>query len=94
LRRLPIKGGAAQTRAVDTAECRNAEYTGDATMKNKKTFLAKLWRDIRGISSVEYALLLAFIAVGIVVAAGNLSEAVTGKIDETANCITSSALCS
>jgi Flp pilus assembly pilin Flp len=59
-----------------------------------KNFLVRLWRDVRGISSVEYALLLAFIAVGIVTAAGALSVAVTNKMDETADCITSSSLCS
>ncbi len=34
-----------------------------------KRFLARLWSDESGISSVEYALLLAFIASGIIVAA-------------------------
>lgn len=62
-------------------------------MKNKKTFLARLWRDVRGISSVEYALLLAFIAVGIVGAAGALSLAVEQKMTDTANCISSNPSC-
>jgi len=50
-------------------------------------FLMKLWKDESGISSVEYALLLAFVAAGIIVAAGNLSDAVTGQMNDSANCI-------
>jgi len=50
-------------------------------------FLTKLWKDESGISSVEYALLLAFVAAGIIVAAGNLSDAVKGEMNDTANCI-------
>ena len=49
-----------------------------------KRFLARLWSDECGISSVEYALLLAFIAAGIIVAAETLSNAVEGEMTETA----------
>ena len=49
-----------------------------------KRFLARLWSDENGISSVEYALLLAFIASGIIVAAEQLSNAVENEMTETA----------
>ncbi len=43
-----------------------------------------LWRDRRAISSVEYAMLLAMIAAGIIAAAEMLSNAVTNELSETA----------
>ena len=54
-----------------------------------KQFLARLWSDESGISSVEYALLLAFIAAGIIFAAELLSNAVENTMTDTANCIES-----
>ena len=59
-------------------------------------FLKNLWADETGISSVEYALLLAFVATGIIVAAGELSTAVQGEMTEAADCIangTTGTLC-
>jgi len=50
-------------------------------------FLMKLWKDESGISSVEYALLLAFVAGGIILAAEQLSTAVQGQMNDTADCI-------
>ena len=50
-------------------------------------FLTKLWNDESGISSVEYALLLAFVAAGIIIGAEALSEAVEGEMLDTAACI-------
>jgi Flp pilus assembly pilin Flp len=50
-------------------------------------FLNKLWTDESGISSVEYALLLAFVAAGIILAAGELSNAVQNEMTTTADCI-------
>ncbi len=50
-------------------------------------FLNKLWTDESGISSVEYALLLAFVAAGIILAAGELSEAVSNEMSGAADCI-------
>ncbi len=41
----------------------------------------------RGISSVEYALLLAVIGGGIVVAAGTLTKAVSDEMTQAARCI-------
>ena len=59
-------------------------------------FLSDLWNDESGISSVEYALLLAFVAAGIIVAADSLSNAVSNQMDDAADCIegtSSSANC-
>ncbi len=56
-------------------------------MCGMKQFLARLWSDESGITSVEYALLLAFIAAGIIVAAQELSNAVENEMLDTASCI-------
>ena len=50
-------------------------------------FLSNLWKDESGISSVEYALLLAFVAAGIIVAADQLSNAVANEMEDAAGCI-------
>ena len=55
-------------------------------------FLAKLWNDESGISSVEYALLLAFVAAGIILAADELSTAVQGEMTQAADCIDGTTL--
>ncbi len=52
-----------------------------------RKFLMELWRDESGISSVEYALLLAFVATGIIVAASELADAVSGEMTAAADCI-------
>ena len=49
--------------------------------------LRRLWKDESGISSVEYALLLALIAAGIAVAATALGTAVSNEINDAAECI-------
>lgn len=46
-----------------------------------------LWRGRAGLSSVEYALLLALVAGGIVIAAHELSDAVGDQMNTTADCI-------
>ena len=56
-------------------------------MYGTKQFLARLWSDESGISSVEYALLLAFIAAGIILAAEALGNAVRNELLDTATCI-------
>ena len=56
-------------------------------MRRIRKFLNDLWTDENAISSVEYALLLAFVAAGIIVAADALSNAVSNEMDEAANCI-------
>ena len=57
-------------------------------MRMTGQFLAKIWNDESGISSVEYALLLAFVAAGIILGAEYLSNAVEGEMKDAANCIT------
>ncbi len=55
--------------------------------------LVKLWTDESGISSVEYALLLAFVAAGIIAAADLLSNAVQNEMTQTAACIETGSGC-
>ncbi len=50
--------------------------------------LSNFWNDQSGISSVEYALLLAFVAAGIILAADQLSDAVSGQMNDAGTCIT------
>ncbi len=50
-------------------------------------FLSQLWNDESGISSVEYALLLAFVAAGIIFGAEALSNAVENEMQSSADCI-------
>ena len=57
-----------------------------------RKFLMELWRDESGISAVEYALLLAFVAAGIILAAGELGTAVRTEIQNAADCIDGTAL--
>ena len=49
--------------------------------------LVRLWNEESGISSVEYALLLSFVAAGIIVAADLLSQAVSNEMTQAATCI-------
>lgn len=56
-------------------------------------YLRSFWNDESGISSVEYALLLAFVAAGIITAAGTLSDAVEGEMNEAATCIETGVGC-
>ncbi len=58
-----------------------------------RKFMTKLWNDESGISSVEYALLLAFVAAGIIFGAEALSEAVEGEMVSTANCLEDTTTC-
>ncbi|MCH9011707.1 MAG: Flp family type IVb pilin [Proteobacteria bacterium] len=58
-------------------------------MPSLKKRLSRLWTDESGISSVEYALLLAFIAGAIIVGAAELGIAVEGQLNDTAVCIDS-----
>ena len=58
-----------------------------------RKFLSSLWNDESGISSVEYALLLAFVAAGIITAAELLSNAVQNEMTTTATCIETGTGC-
>ncbi len=62
-------------------------------MYGLKQKLARLWSDESGISSVEYALLLAFVAAGIITAAELLSNAVTNEMEESACLIETGVVC-
>ncbi len=56
-------------------------------------FCTNLWNGESGISSVEYALLLAFVAAGIITAAELLSNAVSNEMEDTAKCIEGTITC-
>jgi Flp pilus assembly pilin Flp len=56
----------------------------DLTVRILGSHLRALWADEAGISSVEYALLLAFIAAAIIFGAESLSDAVENKMTDTA----------
>ena len=56
-------------------------------MQKITTVIRDIWNDESGISSVEYALLLAFVAAGIILAADLLSNAVSNEMKDAANCI-------
>lgn len=62
--------------------------TGEV-MKRAGRYLARLWSENRGISSVEYALLLSFIAGGVAFGATFLGDAVSNEIQDTADCLVS-----
>ena len=58
------------------------------------TVFKNLWSNESGISSLEYALLLAFVAGGIINAAESMSNAVGNEMTEAASCIeTNGATC-
>ncbi len=59
----------------------------EATMHKMKELLVSLWADEGGITSVEYALLLAFVAAGIILGAEALSNAVEQEMFDAAQCI-------
>ncbi len=56
-------------------------------MSKVRKFLQEFLVDESGISSVEYALLLAFVAGGIILGADALSTAVEGEMLASADCI-------
>ena len=53
----------------------------------------RFWSDESGISSVEYALLMAIVAGSISIAAGSLGTAVGNEIDTAADCVGDSVRC-
>ncbi len=53
-------------------------------MRAAKRFLARLWSDGRGISSVEYVLLLAIIGSALIMGATLLGSAVSSELFEAA----------
>ncbi len=53
-------------------------------MRSLRRHVKALWSDQRAISAVEYAMLLAMIAAGIIAAADTLSNAVMNELSKTA----------
>jgi len=62
-------------------------------MQKTATMILNLWNDESGISSVEYALLLAFVAAGIITAAELLSNAVQNEMEDSACLIETGSVC-
>lgn len=62
-------------------------------MKTITKLLTNIWKDESGISSVEYALLLAFVGAGVVAGATALSTAVEGEMKASATCISAGTGC-
>ncbi len=58
-------------------------------MRRIRKFLKKLWPDKSAISSVEYVLLLALVASGIIAGATLLGNTIGVEMNETATCISS-----
>ncbi|MEM7222053.1 MAG: Flp family type IVb pilin [Pseudomonadota bacterium] len=55
--------------------------------------MKRFWTEECGVSSVEYALLLAVVAAGIAVAAGSLGTAVSSEVNEATDCLNDQASC-
>ncbi len=62
-------------------------------MSKTGKFLAKLWNDESGISSVEYVLLLALVGSAIIIGASFLGQEVGLQLNETATCIQAGTTC-
>ena len=62
-------------------------------MQKFTKLISRIWADESGISSVEYALLLAFVAAGIITAAGLLSNAVQNEMIAATVCIEGAPTC-
>jgi Flp pilus assembly pilin Flp len=60
-------------------------------MRRIRTILLALWRDRSGISATEYAMLTAVVAVVVLVAVGQLSDAVSGSMSDTTDCLDGTA---
>ncbi len=58
-------------------------------MRKTGKFLAKLWNDESGISSVEYVLLLALVGSALIAGASFLGQEVGLELNDTAVCIQS-----
>ncbi len=56
-------------------------------MGKTASLLAKLWNDESGMTSIEYGLLLAFVAAGIILGAETLSGAVVNEMEGAASCM-------
>ena len=61
-------------------------------MGTLRRFLRAFWHDRSGLSAVEYALLAAFVTVGIATAGVQLSGAVFGTMERVAGCLDGTVL--
>lgn len=55
-------------------------------------FLNRFWRDCSGISAAEYAMISAVVAIGVVLAIGQLSGAVSGTMVNVKDCLDGTTL--
>lgn len=55
-------------------------------MLSNNNLISRFYMDEQGVSSVEYALLLAFLGGGIIMAADTLAGSVAGQMNDTASC--------
>ena len=55
--------------------------------------LTRFWSDVRGISSVEYALLLSFFGMGIILSIDDLSAAVQARMEDVGECLEEGDAC-
>ena len=56
-------------------------------VESVREFLRRFWNDESAVSSVEYALLLAFVAAGITFAASEIGGAVEDEMKDVAKCM-------
>lgn len=56
-------------------------------MERMSRFLNRFWRDRSGISAAEYAMISAVVAIGIVLAVSQLSDAVSGTMRNVTDCL-------
>ena len=56
-------------------------------MKKIANFATAIWKDESGISSVEYAMLLAFVSAGIIFSVDLLGKATSAEMSDVAACI-------
>ena len=61
--------------------------TGKLNMESVREFMRRFWSDESAVSSVEYALLLAFVAAGITFAASEIGGAVEDEMKDVAKCM-------
>ena len=73
----------------------NRRETTEGRMARLRKFRSKFLADESGISSVEYAVLLGMVTIGIILGAEEISKSVGGEMTRAADCVkaTTSADC-
>ena len=56
-------------------------------MERMGRFLNRFWRDRSGISAAEYAMISAVVAIGVVLAVGQISGAVSSSMVKVTDCL-------